>query len=110
MKIINQYPVLSNLVITDDNNIEFEFLCSPEQSSVFVVTIYGFKIDSDNLVELVEVLKKYHLDRETVLIEEDNCIQIFSGNIEENPDAGDWSSYFGSFGFENYKTEIIKKN
>ncbi len=93
----------------NDNTIKFEFSLSQEQSNIFVVTIYGFKTDASDLQELIELLKYYHLNRETVLLEENDCIEIFSGNIEESPDAGDWSTFFGPFGFEKYKTEIIQK-
>ncbi|SHF63816.1 hypothetical protein SAMN05443633_105218 [Chryseobacterium arachidis] len=77
------------------------------QLNNFVVTIFGFK--SDDLKSLVELIKKYYLNKQTVLLEEDNCIEILSGDIDESPDWGDWSTFFAPFDFEKYETNFTKK-
>jgi len=106
LKIINKYPVLTDVKKIDDNSIVLKF--SKHQYFDLENDIYELKIFGNGVAKSIDLIKEYNLNTETVIVDEINELDFFVGNINESPDWGDWNGHF-SITFEKYSGKFSEK-
>ena len=107
LKIVNQYSVMTEVQKIDDDSIRLKFQKSQDfdtEDDIYELTIQGNEIAKN-----IELIKHYHLDSPTVIVDETNCLEFFTGNLDESPDWGDWNSHF-SIEFEKYSGMFSNKS
>ncbi len=106
LKIINQYSVMTEVQKIDENKILLKF----QNSQYFDIEeeIYELTIQGNEIAKNIEQIKYDHLDSPTVIVDEINYLDFYSGNLDEHPDWGDWNLHL-SIGFEQYSGKFSKK-
>lgn len=105
-KIINKYPVLTDVKKIDDNSIVLKF--SNHQYFDLENDIYELIIFGNEVAKNIDLIKEYNLNTETVIVDEIKELDFFVGNINESPDWGDWNGNF-SIAFEKYSGTFSEK-
>ncbi|MCW1963983.1 hypothetical protein [Chryseobacterium viscerum] len=109
MKIINKYPVFSDIIQLGDTSFQFKFKkskCFDHAADLFVVNIQGVIIQ--NVEEWISAIKADHINMNSVITVDGNAMEIFTGNFDEDQ-WGDWCTSFSPFVFESYDTKYIQK-
>ncbi|NWL01736.1 hypothetical protein DM790_12980 [Flavobacterium collinsii] len=98
MKIINKYPILTEVRKIDENSISLKFIDkynNDQNKNVCILEIIG-----KDMAKNIELINEYHLNFPTVIVD-DGELTFYSGYLDESPDWGDWTSAF-SLSFEKY--------
>ena len=106
MKVINKYPILTEVLKIDENSILLKFeddFHYGRNEDVFMLTIIG-----KNIAESIGLINEHHLNYPTVIADEVLELIFYSGHLKESPDWGDWTSAF-SLPFEKYEAEFNDK-
>ncbi|REC60798.1 hypothetical protein DRF65_18500 [Chryseobacterium pennae] len=90
----------------DDNLIVLKF--SNHQYFDLENDIYELNIFGNEVAKSIDLIKKYNLNTETVIVDEINELDFFVGNMDESPDWGDWNGNF-SMTFERYSGQFSEK-
>ncbi|WP_102981503.1 hypothetical protein [Chryseobacterium scophthalmum] len=106
LKIVNKYPILTDVKKIDDNSIVLKF--SNHQYFDLENNIYELNIFGNEVAKSIDLIKKYNLNTETVIVDEINELDFFVGNMDESPDWGDWNGHF-SITFEKYIGKYSEK-
>ncbi len=99
LKIMNKYPVLTDVKKIDDNSIVLKF-----SNQYFENDIYELKIFGNRVVKCIDLIKEYHLNTETVIVDEISELDFFVGNMNESED---WNGHF-SITFEKYSGKFFE--
>jgi len=98
MKIINKYPILAEVRKIDEDSILLKFIdkyLNVQNENVFMLQITG-----KDMAKNISLIIEYHLNFPTVIVD-DGELTFYSGDLNESPDWGDWTSAF-SLSFEKY--------
>lgn len=106
LKILNQYSVMTEVQKINNNSILLKF----QKSQYFDIEddIYELTIQGNEIAKNIEQIKYYHLDSPTVIVDETGYLEFFTGNLDEDPDWGDWNLHL-EIGFEKYGGRFSKK-
>lgn len=106
LKIINKYSVLTEIKQIDSNSVLLKF--SNHQYFDLEEDIYELIIFGNEIIKYIDCIKEYNLNTPTVVVDTITELDFFVGNMDEDPDWGDWNSVV-SIAFEKYNGKFSKK-
>lgn len=107
LKIINKYPILTKVKQIDSNSVLLKF--SNHQYFDLEEDVYELIIFGNEIIKYIDHIKEYNLNTPTVVVDTITELDFFIGNMDEDPDWGDWNSVI-SITFEKYDGKFSKKN
>ncbi len=106
LKIINKYPILTKVKQIDSNSVLLKF--SNHQYFDLEEDVYELIIFGNEIIKYIDHIKEYNLNTPTVVVDTITELDFFIGNMDEDPDWGDWNSVI-SITFEKYEGKFSKK-
>jgi len=105
-KIVNKYPILTEVKQIDINSILLKF--SNHQYFDTGEDVYELVIFGNDISKNIDRIKEHNLNSPTVIVDTIVELDIFIGNMDESPDWGDWNNSL-SINFEKYDGKFSKK-
>lgn len=77
--------------------------CFDIESDIYTLSIFG-----EDISKRIEEIKEAHLNISTVVVEQEQEFALYVGNLDEDPDWGDWwASVF--LNFDKYEERFVTK-